>query len=236
MEQEVPMAIEITSSFLNAHDDLLGNLDPQQQKVLGDFIGLRQIYGSAIREVTTKLEVLNDEFSMIHDRNPIHHIESRLKTPQSMISKLARKNLDITVDSLKRHLTDIAGVRVICYYIDDIYMIAKLLSGQDDVKVLRRSDYIQSPKENGYRSLHLVITAPVYLSNRKENVPVEIQIRTVAMDFWASLEHQIRYKKDQAISPGVLDELRNCASDIAAIDKKMQDLQTAVWKLKDSGD
>ena len=225
------MAIERKAAFLSANDDMLGALAPEHHKILSDFISLRQIYNSAILAVTTKLEILNDEFSVIHDRNPIHHIESRLKTPQSIMDKLLRKNLDISIESVRENLTDIAGVRVICYYIDDIYSIAELLTRQDDVKLVRRSDYIKSPKENGYRSLHLVITAPVYLSDRKEEVPVEIQIRTVAMDFWASLDHQIRYKKKLDIPGQILSELRSCACDIADIDRKMQELNTAVEQL-----
>ena len=230
------MAIEKTSHFLNTTDDMLGRLPPDQHKIISDFLSLRQIYSSAIRAVTTKLEILNDEFSVVHDRNPIHHIESRLKTPQSMIDKLIRKNLDITVDSLRENLTDIAGVRVICYYINDIYLTANLLTNQDDITLLRRSDYIKNPKDNGYRSLHLVVKAPVYLSDRREDVPVEIQIRTIAMDCWASLEHQIRYKKQMDIPEDVLESLRSCAADIASIDSRMQDLNASVQQLKSGGE
>lgn len=179
-------------------------------------------YQAAIRQVRTKLEILDDEFQMRHRRNPIHHMESRLKTAQSIIEKLKRKGFPVTLASAMENLTDIAGVRMVCSYIDDIYAIAALLRGQDDVTVLEERDYIQNPKPNGYRSLHLILRVPVYLCDGKEFVRVEVQIRTVAMDFWATLEHQLRYKDPSLIPQALSQELVNAADEIAAIDRKMQ--------------
>ena len=191
-----------------------------------DFMEMVQLYNSAIREITTKLEVLNSEFNMRYDHNPIHHIDSRLKSLPSIVEKLRRKGMKVSIASAKENLTDIAGVRVVCNYIDDIYRIAQMLSTQDDIIVLRRTDYIESPKENGYRSLHLVVSVPVFLSNGSVAVPVEIQIRTIAMDFWASLEHQIRYKSSEAIreDKALRKELKRCAEESTALDRRMQEI------------
>ena len=163
---------------------------------------------------------------MRYDHNPIHHIDSRLKSLPSIVEKLRRKGMKVSIASAKENLTDIAGVRVVCNYIDDIYRIAQMLSTQDDIIVLRRTDYIESPKENGYRSLHLVVSVPVFLSNGSVAVPVEIQIRTIAMDFWASLEHQIRYKSSEAIreDEALRKELKRCAEESTALDRRMQEI------------
>lgn len=188
------------------------------------FIELEHLYESAIREVKTKLEILDSEFRTKYSYNPIHHIEDRLKSPKSIFEKLHRKDKSFTVESAKSNLYDIAGVRVICNYIDDIYTVADLLTAQDDVKLVKRKDYIREPKPNGYRSLHLVIQTPVYLSEAKEEVFVEVQIRTIAMDFWASLEHELKYKSENAVSAELADRLKYCAETIAATDAEMQDI------------
>ena len=172
--------------------------------------------------MTTKLQILDEEFQYQYDHNPIHHMESRLKTPRSIVGKLRRRSEEVSADSARRNLTDIAGIRVICHYIEDVYRIADLLLHQDDVTLLRKSDYIKNPKENGYRSLHLVVQVPVFLSERMEMVPVEVQIRTEGMDFWASLEHQMRYKASKPVSPELQQQLRECAEDLAEIDLRMQ--------------
>lgn len=151
------------------------------------------LYLSAIREIATKLENLNDEFKYGKDHNPIHEIKTRVKSPKSTMDKLVRGGFDLSVESARENLTDIAGVRVICSSIDEIYLIAELLKSHDDIEVIRISDYIKNPKPNGYRSLHLIVTVPVFLSTSTEYVKVEIQIRTIAMDFWASLEHELSY-------------------------------------------
>lgn len=199
----------------------------QQQAVLDQlyqFIELEHLYESAIREVKTKLEILDSEFKAKYDYNPIHHIEDRLKSPQSILEKLQRKGMPFSCNAARATLNDIAGVRVICNYIEDIYTVAELLTSQDDVTLIKRKDYIKDPKPNGYRSLHLVIQTPVYLSDSKELVNVEVQIRTIAMDFWASLEHELKYKTNHDVSADLAEQLKDCAETIAATDKRMQEI------------
>lgn len=188
------------------------------------FVELEHLYESAIREVKTKLEILDSEFRAKYAYNPIHHIEDRLKSPQSLLEKMQRKGFPINVDSVRRNVLDFAGVRVICNYIDDIYTVADLLTSQDNIHLVKRKDYIENPKPNGYRSLHLVIETPVYLSDKKEMVNVEVQIRTIAMDFWASLEHELKYKTDVDVSSELAEQLRDCAETIAKTDIKMQSI------------
>ena len=159
------------------------------------FRTLIMMYNCAIREVRTKLEVLNDELSTKHERNPIESIKSRIKSPASIVEKLKRRGFEISVPSIMENLNDVAGIRVICSFIDDIYDIAAMLTAQDDIKVLKIKDYIKNPKPNGYRSYHIIVEIPVFFSDRKQPLKVEIQIRTIAMDFWSSLEHQLKYKK-----------------------------------------
>ncbi len=190
--------------------------------IIHSFVIAENLYLAAAREIETKLENLNNEFRYTKDRNPIHHIRTRIKSPQSIMSKLRRRNLDLSVDSARRNLTDIAGIRVICPYINDIYMIAGMLTKQDDITLIRTNDYIQNPKPNGYRSLHLIVNVPVFLSEGKENVAAEVQIRTIAMDFWASLEHEIAYKLPERKSKKIKKELKDCAEVINDTDKRMQ--------------
>ena len=191
---------------------------------LFQFMELEHLYESAIKEVKTKLEILDSEFKTKYDHNPIHHLEERVKSPQSILEKLNRKGLSFSCDNARQALNDIAGVRVVCNYIDDSYTVADLLTAQDDVKLIKRKDYIQNPKPNGYRSLHLVIETPVYLSEKKELVHVEVQIRTIAMNFWATLEHDLKYKTDSVVSAELAEQLRNCAETIADTDRQMQDI------------
>ena len=206
-------------------EGIKGNILPEEMvKTIRALIAAENLYLSATREIATKLENLNSEFKNIHERNPIHNIQTRVKTPVSIVNKLLRRGWDLTVESAREHLTDLAGVRVICSYIDDIYMISKLLLSQDDIKLIRTSDYIKNPKPNGYRSLHHIITVPVFLSTKVEIVNVEIQIRTIAMDFWATLEHELAYKLKDRKSDMVFKELKACAEEIAEIDKRMQKL------------
>ena len=185
---------------------------------------MMQLYSAAVREVRTKVEILDEEFRTRYAHNPIHHIDSRLKSPQSMMKKLARKGLPQTLEAAEANLNDIAGVRIVCNYLDDIYRIADLLQRQRDVEFVHRRDYIESPKESGYRSLHLVIRIPVFLSSHTELVPVEVQIRTIAMDFWASLEHQLRYKSNHETTQQLRRRLQHCAEASAALDREMQDI------------
>ncbi len=185
-------------------------------------------YRSAIREVTTKLEILNDELSTFTEHNPIESIQSRIKRPYSIAGKLNKLNKPIEVEAISKYLNDVAGIRVICSFIDDIYDVAELLLKQDDVVLIAQKDYIKNPKANGYRSLHLIIETPVFFSTGKEMIRVEIQIRTVAMDFWASLEHQIRYKNNAPDVQIIADELKACADTIAQTDAKMQQLKKRI--------
>ena len=198
------------------------DLPPEWQETIEEFLTMRFRYQSAMREVRTKLEILDDEFSMRHSRNPIHHMESRIKTPNSILQKLRRKGLAPTPQSAMDNLHDIAGIRVVCAYLNDTYAIAELLGKQDDLRILRVRDYIKCPKPNGYRSLHLIVEVPVFLSSGKELLPVEVQIRTIAMDFWASLEHQLRYKEVTNVPETLNQQLCDAAERIAALDSEMQ--------------
>lgn len=190
-----------------------------------DFSVLRNLYESAVKQLAVKFEVLNSEFNIQYARNPIHHIESRVKSAQSIATKLTKKGLPITIAAAREHINDIAGVRIVCNYIDDVYHVAEMFERQKDVEIIERQDYIKEPNYNGYRSLHLDVRIPVYLSDRTEYVTAEIQLRTIAMDFWASLEHDIRYKVDKTKLPqGINEEMYECADKIAEIDRQMQDM------------
>ena len=215
MQETVDLSILLPE---NANNTLLEQGIAQLQ----EYQAMRQLYNGAIREITTKLENLDDEFSTRYAHNPIHHMESRLKSLKSIVGKLHRKGLPLTLASAQAELYDIAGVRVICNYIDDIYDLANMLCSQADVEVLQRRDYIQKPKPNGYRSLHITVRIPVFLSTGSVGVPVEIQIRTIAMDFWASLEHQLRYKAEHTVPPTLRAQLKACAEERAALDLRMQ--------------
>ena len=185
-------------------------------------------YQCAILEVQTKLQVLNNDMSVRYSRNPIEFVKTRIKSPQSIAQKLKRQGLEINVDNMVTHLNDVAGVRVVCSFIDDIYKVAEMLAGQTDVKVLEVKDYIKSPKDNGYRSYHMIIEIPVFFSDKTMNMRVEIQIRTIAMDFWASLEHELKYKKDIEWSKEIGEELRVCAETINKTDQKMMAIRNHI--------
>ena len=179
-------------------------------------------YTCAIREVKTKLEVLNDELSVKNQRNPIEMIKSRVKKPKSIVEKLQRRGFEISLESMEKNLDDVAGIRIICSFLDDIYEVADMLVRQDDVTVIMVKDYIKNPKPNGYRSYHMIIEIPVFFSDSKKPIRVEVQIRTIAMDFWASLDHQLKYKKSFIDDNGeISEELRKCANVIAETDQKM---------------
>lgn len=197
------------------------------------------LYESGIQEIRTKLEILQRDSRFGEEHNPIESIKSRIKRPMSIIEKLYRKGFPISVQSMKENLNDIAGIRVICPFIDDIYTVAEMLIRQDDLVVISKKDYIKNPKPNGYRSYHLVLEVPVFLSDRKEHVRVEVQLRTIAMDFWASLEHQIHYKAEyqstQAISDDtIIAELKECADIIAQTDERMQSISHQIHCIKDT--
>ena len=188
-------------------------------------------YNCAIREIRTKFEVLNDELSIRSNRNPIHGIYSRIKNPRSILDKLHRKGMDLTMDNVRTEINDIAGVRVICDFADDIYEIADMLLKQDDIKLISYKDYIRAPKPNGYRSYHMIVETPVFFSEGKEMMKVEVQLRTIAMDFWASLEHELRYKKDldsKTLSQ-ISEDLLNCANTIADVDNQMMNIKDQLY-------
>ena len=181
-----------------------------------------------IKEVRTKLEILSDEMALQYSRNPIESIKSRIKSIESIAGKLRRRGLPLTVEAARQELFDIAGVRVICTFVDDVYRVAHMLSMQSDVKVLVVKDYIRNPKPNGYRSYHMIVEIPVFFADRKQPVKVEVQLRTIAMDFWASLEHGMKYKKDMPEAEEVIAELKSCADIIAATDLRMQAIRDRI--------
>lgn len=185
---------------------------------------LMSYYRCAIMEVETKFNVLNEEFSLAYDRNPIESIKTRLKSPESIAEKLRRRGYPLSVESIEQNLNDIAGVRVICSFPSDIYRLADAFLKQDDIRLVRRKDYIAQPKPNGYRSLHLIVETPIFLHDRKRMMRVEVQFRTISMDCWASLEHKIRYKKDLPDLDYVNRELLECARLSAALDERMEGL------------
>lgn len=193
------------------------------------FVELMMMYECAIKEITTKLEILSKEFTVKRNRCPIEFISSRVKSPDSIVGKLKRKELDINIKNVSKYLDDIAGVRVICSFIDDIFDIADMLTQQDDIVLLECKNYIKNPKPNGYRSLHLIVEIPVFFSDRKQPMPVEIQIRTIAMDFWASLEHQLKYKKDIANAQEIVSELKECADIISQTDDRMLNIKNKIF-------
>lgn len=215
-------------------NDPLTSFPDEWREIAEHFLAMRFRYQSALREVRTKLEILDDEFQMRHSRNPIHHMESRIKKPDSIIHKLKRKGLPLTPEAAMEHLLDIAGIRVVCAYLNDAYSIAGLLCSQDDIRLLQTRDYIRQPKPNGYRSLHLIVEVPVFTSEGKQLVPVEVQIRTIAMDFWASLEHHLRYKETADVPEQLNQQLYEASEKIAVLDQDMQHIhdQMLEWVSK----
>lgn len=189
---------------------------------------LMAYYRCAIMEIETKFNVLNEEFSLRLDRNPINSIKSRLKSPLSIKEKLCRAGQPFSVEAIENELNDIAGIRVICSFVEDVYNLADALTKQDDITLLRKKDYIKNPKDNGYRSLHLIVSVPIFLEHEKRPMKVEIQLRTIAMDSWASLEHQLRYKKDFAFSDSMAKELLLCAELSSELDSRMDKLRESV--------
>lgn len=199
---------------------------------LQDFQEFMMMYNCAIKEVRTKFEVLNDDLATAHNRNPIEMIKSRIKKPESIFKKLIRKNYEVTMSSILENINDVAGVRVICSFVDDIYEVAKMFISQDDVTLISVKDYIKTPKENGYRSFHIIVSIPVFFANRKEDIKVEVQFRTIAMDFWASLEHTMKYKKDIDDADTIMRELKECADVIASTDIRMQEINKKLHESK----
>ncbi len=199
-------------------------LEEMRERTQG-FVKLMTYYKCAMMEVETKFNVLNEEFSLQHDRNPISSVKCRLKSPVGIKRKLEKYGCPYTLEAIRNTVHDVAGVRVCCSFLDDVYMLADAFLGQDDVTLITKKDYIQKPKENGYRSLHLIVGIPIFLANEKEIMHVEIQLRTIAMDFWASLEHQLRYKKDREFTEEMAEELLHCADMSADLDARMDGLR-----------
>ncbi len=194
-------------------------------KEVEPFINLMMHYRCAVREIETKLNVLNEEYSVRFARNPFESIKSRIKSPESIYEKLIRRGYEVSVDSIRENLTDVAGIRVICSFVDDIYTLADQLINQDDIILVEKKDYIKNPKPNGYRSLHLILDIPIFLSAGKEHIKVEVQFRTIAMDFWASLDHKLRYKKNIDNQDIIVAELKECADTISDMDCRMQQIR-----------
>lgn len=205
-------------------------IQAQEEKLREEkpFNRLMMEYRAAIMEVETRLKVLNGEFSQEYNRNPFESIKSRLKSPASIYEKLGRKGFPETVESIRDNLTDVAGIRVICSFPDDIYRLAHLLTRQDDILLIREKDYIKEPKPNGYRSLHLIVDVPIFLSNEKKYMKAEVQFRTIAMDFWASLEHKLKYKKNVSNTDEIETQLKACADSIGALDYQMQEIRNKI--------
>lgn len=210
-------------------DKLVNNALKLMREASFPYRKLMAYYTCAMMEVETKLNVLNEEFSLQYDRNPISSIKTRLKSFDSIIEKLQRKGLPMDdFDVIEQSLNDIAGVRVICSFPEDVYMLAEALLKQDDIRLLERKDYIASPKANGYRSLHLIVEVPIFLAQEKRLMKVEVQLRTIAMDFWASLEHQLKYKKELENTEELTRELLECAEVSAALDAKMEEIRKRI--------
>lgn len=211
------------------------NTNVEQNNEVQTWNEVRLVYASALKQINTKLEILNDEFQHVHQYNPIEHIKSRIKSPESIVKKLKRYGQESTIENMVVYVNDIAGIRVICSFTDDIYQIAEMLSNQSDIKVIEVKDYIENPKPSGYTSYHMLVTVPVYLSDRIVETKVEIQIRTVAMDFWASLEHKINYKFEGEIPDSIRTELVECAHMVSKLDERMLLLNEEVQKLDHGG-
>ncbi|WP_413310088.1 GTP pyrophosphokinase family protein [Bacillus sp. 1P10SD] len=189
-------------------------------------------YKFALDEMNTKINILKDEFNYIHDYNPIEHVKSRLKSPESILKKMYRKGYDFSLQSIKENVKDIAGIRITCSFISDIYELYTMIANQKDIRVVETKDYIKNPKSNGYQSLHLILEIPIFMSDREELTYVEVQIRTIAMDFWASLEHKIYYKYNKEVPTYMLTELKDAAIMAAQLDRKMEELHKEVSKIK----
>lgn len=191
-------------------------------------------YKFALDEMNTKINILKDEFNYMHDYNPIEHVKSRLKSPESIMKKVMKKDCDLSLHSIKENIRDIAGIRITVSFISDIYKLSEMLASQKDINVIECKDYIEHPKPNGYQSYHMILEIPIFMSDREENVYVEIQIRTIAMDFWASLEHKIYYKYNKKVPSRLVNELKEAATTASALDKKMERLNKEIMVLKEN--
>ncbi len=226
--------INVMKHLLNTEDEK--NAVKWLKEKSKNYIKLMSYYKCAMMEIETKFNVLNEEFSLEFERNPVSNIKSRLKRPDSIIDKIDRKGFPKSLQSIEENIYDVAGVRVVCSFCDDVYMLADALLKQDDIQLVAKKDYIKNPKPNGYRSLHLIVAIPIFLANEKRMMKVEIQLRTIAMDFWASLEHQMKYKKDNALTAEMEAELKKLAEDNTMLDMRMQKLRMSIDELNFKGD
>ncbi|MDO5376257.1 MAG: GTP pyrophosphokinase family protein [Staphylococcus rostri] len=220
IEKTAPLNIENLKKEIEAYTEQSADITDGFEQVL-QFVELEHIYGAALEEISTKLRILDEDFQLKTAHNPIHHMERRVKKLPSLLQKLKRKGLPMNADTAKENIHDIAGIRVVCNYLDDIYTVERLLLQQSDIKLLKRKDYVETPKANGYMSLHLVVTVPLFLTDGVVETPVEIQLRTIGMDMWASLEHKLHYKSFKN-TDSYRDLLKECADDIASVEAKMQ--------------
>ena len=216
------MMIEKSGSITLREISVPEHLPDEQKELAAGMVRVNHLYRSALKVAVTQMEILDEEFAGLYDHSPIHHIEHRIKTLDSIVAKLCRRGLALTIDNIYAHIQDLAGVRVICNYLDDIRYLRRLLTRTESFKVIREVDYIKEPKESGYRSLHLVVEVPIVISEGTLNLPVEIQLRTIAMDMWASLEHELRYKSERNFSESDAARLRLCSEAIGEIDREMQ--------------
>ena len=226
-----PQINDLARELITMSNPIINTIYDQSKEILSSLVEFKELmmmYKCAIKEIKTKFEVLNTEFNILYQRNPINFIGARLKRTASIIEKMRRKQIPFTIENIEEYINDVAGVRVICSYVDDIYTIAEALIQQDDIELIKKKDYIANPKPNGYRSLHLIVSVPVYFTEQKKNMKVEVQIRTIAMDSWASLEHQLRYKRPIADESEIAEQLKQCADLIAEIDSRMLGIRTKI--------
>ena len=218
------MMIEKSGSIRLKDISVAGNLPPEQQALAAGMVRVTHLFRRAMKVSVTQMEILDEEFARMYDHSPIHHIEYRIKSLDSIVDKLKRRGYEVSIDNIYAHIQDLAGIRVICNYMDDIYYLRSLLTRFESFKVIREVDYIKEPKPSGYRSLHLVVNVPIVISEGTMVLPVEIQLRTIAMDMWASLEHELRYKSDRQFTDEDATRLRLCSDAISEIDQEMQDI------------
>lgn len=218
------MMVEKSGSITLREITVPEHLPEDQKELAAGMVRVNHLYRSALKVAVTQMEILDEEFAGLYDHSPIHHIEHRIKTLDSIVEKLRRRGLALTIDNIYTHIQDVAGVRVICNYLEDIIYLRQLLTRSESFRVLREVDYIKKPKDSGYRSLHLVVEVPIVISEGTLNLPVEIQLRTIAMDMWASLEHELRYKSDRTFGEREQKRLKLCSDAIFEIDREMQNI------------
>jgi putative GTP pyrophosphokinase len=212
------------------------NQNTEIRQIKAELTRFMMSYKFALDEMNTKIDILKQEFHYIHEYNPIEHVKSRLKTPENILKKVYRKGYELSLSSIKENIRDIAGIRITCSFISDIYRLSEMLQNQKDITLIECKDYIKNPKPNGYKSLHLILQIPIFMSDRVDNIYVEVQIRTIAMDFWASLEHKIYYKYNKEVPAKLVEELKEAADSVSQLDEKMESINREVSKYKENND